>query len=158
MKYPEPPDPRSGCRTMAKLVGVFAASHGPMIAREWDALSPPTRNLVTQGFERVGQRLTMSRPDGDHIARSLVQLLPQQLPGVLRRHRRGARRAAGTIPEAALQPPGARGSRRPWPPHHGHRARPRIRSVDVVSADARSRILPAAVAYGHRPDPADRSD
>ena len=28
---------------MASLVGVFAASHGPMIAREWDTLSPPTR-------------------------------------------------------------------------------------------------------------------
>ena len=34
---------------MASLVGVFAASHGPMIAREWDTLSPPTRALVTQG-------------------------------------------------------------------------------------------------------------
>ena len=36
---------------MAKLVGVFAASHGPMIAREWDSLSPPTRALVEQGSD-----------------------------------------------------------------------------------------------------------
>jgi aromatic ring-opening dioxygenase catalytic subunit (LigB family) len=48
---------------MASLVGVFAASHGPMIAREWDALSPPTRTLVEQGFNRVGQRLMATRPD-----------------------------------------------------------------------------------------------
>ena len=42
---------------MASLVGIFAASHGPMIAREWDNLSPPTRAAVEQGFSRVGQRL-----------------------------------------------------------------------------------------------------
>ena len=48
---------------MASLVGVFAASHGPMIAREWDTLSAPTRGAVTEGFERVGQRLMATRPD-----------------------------------------------------------------------------------------------
>lgn len=48
---------------MAKLVGIFAASHGPMIAREWDSLTPPTRALVEQGFGRVGARLKMTRPD-----------------------------------------------------------------------------------------------
>jgi len=48
---------------MAKLVGVFAASHGPMIAREWDTLSPPTRALVEQGFGSTGERLMMTRPD-----------------------------------------------------------------------------------------------
>ena len=39
--------PKSEHRTMARLVGVFAASHGPMIAREWDTLTPPTRAAVT---------------------------------------------------------------------------------------------------------------
>ena len=34
---------------MASLVGVYAASHGPMIAREWDSLTPPTRAAVEQG-------------------------------------------------------------------------------------------------------------
>src|ERR1700704_4044869 len=48
---------------MASLVGVFAASHGPMIAREWDSLSAPTRALVEQGFGRVGDRLRAVRPD-----------------------------------------------------------------------------------------------
>ena len=48
---------------MANLVGVFAASHGPMIAREWDSLTPPTRAAVEQGFDRVGQRLMATRPD-----------------------------------------------------------------------------------------------
>src|SRR5262249_52716328 len=50
-------------KAMASLVGVFAASHGPMIAREWDSLSPPTRTLVEQGFGRIGQRLMLTRPD-----------------------------------------------------------------------------------------------
>ena len=145
---------------MAKLVGVFAASHGPMIAREWDTLTPPTRAAVTDGFERTGKRLmaTQAGRAGDRVAGPLVQLLPQQLPGVLRRHRRGARRAAGAVPEASLQPSGAGRPCRPRPPHHGHRAGARLRSVDVASADARSRLLPAAVADGHRPDPADRAD
>jgi aromatic ring-opening dioxygenase catalytic subunit (LigB family) len=48
---------------MASLVGVFAASHGPMIAREWDSLSPSTRAQVEAGFNDVGARLTATRPD-----------------------------------------------------------------------------------------------
>ena len=48
---------------MASLVGVYAASHGPMIAREWDSLTPPTRASVEQGFGQVGKRLMASRPD-----------------------------------------------------------------------------------------------
>ena len=48
---------------MAKLVGVFAASHGPMIAREWDSLTPPTRKAVTDGFERTGERMMETKPD-----------------------------------------------------------------------------------------------
>jgi aromatic ring-opening dioxygenase catalytic subunit (LigB family) len=48
---------------MASLVGVFAASHGPMIAREWDSLSAPTRAHVEAGFGHVGKRLMATRPD-----------------------------------------------------------------------------------------------
>jgi aromatic ring-opening dioxygenase catalytic subunit (LigB family) len=48
---------------MASLVGVYAASHGPMIAREWDSLTPPTRASVEEGFGTVGKRLMASRPD-----------------------------------------------------------------------------------------------
>ena len=48
---------------MANLVGVFAASHGPMIAKEWDTLSPPTRKQVEAGFNDIGARLMATRPD-----------------------------------------------------------------------------------------------
>ena len=48
---------------MASLVGVYAASHGPMIAREWDSLTPPTRASVEQGFGQVGKRMMAARPD-----------------------------------------------------------------------------------------------
>jgi aromatic ring-opening dioxygenase catalytic subunit (LigB family) len=48
---------------MAELVGVFAASHGPMIAREWDNLTAATRTAIEAGFNRVGERLAAVRPD-----------------------------------------------------------------------------------------------
>ena len=48
---------------MAELVGIFAASHGPMIAREWERLSPDVRGRIETGFDEVGRRLKASRPD-----------------------------------------------------------------------------------------------
>jgi aromatic ring-opening dioxygenase catalytic subunit (LigB family) len=48
---------------MAKLAGIFAASHGPMIAREWNSLSAPTKAAVEEGFGRVGDRLRAAQPD-----------------------------------------------------------------------------------------------
>ena len=66
---------------MASLVGVFAASHGPMIAREWDSLTPPTRAAVEQGFDSVGQRLIAI------IVRMQMVLIsePRQQPGGMAR-------------------------------------------------------------------------
>ncbi|HVV92193.1 MAG TPA: hypothetical protein VHD15_02130 [Hyphomicrobiales bacterium] len=48
---------------MAELVGVFAATHGPVIAREWDHLDPGIRDRLSAGFDAVGARLKAARPD-----------------------------------------------------------------------------------------------
>ena len=49
---------------MASLVGVFAASHGPMIAREWDSLSPPTRaSRRAEVSARSASGMMAARPD-----------------------------------------------------------------------------------------------
>ncbi|MGH6740561.1 MAG: 2,3-dihydroxyphenylpropionate 1,2-dioxygenase, partial [Bradyrhizobium sp.] len=77
---------------MASLVGVFAASHGPMIAKEWDSLSAPTRTEVEAGFDRVGARLTATRPDvliivsPDHWCNFFLNNFPAFCVGVGEEH------------------------------------------------------------------------
>jgi aromatic ring-opening dioxygenase catalytic subunit (LigB family) len=48
---------------MAELVGAFAATHGPLIAREWERLAPDVRDRIEAGFGEVGARLMARRPD-----------------------------------------------------------------------------------------------
>ena len=42
---------------MASLVGVFAASHGPIIARDWETMPPAHRDKLAAGFDEIGRRL-----------------------------------------------------------------------------------------------------
>ena len=42
---------------MAKLVGIFAASHGPIIARDWETMPRDHRAKLTAGFDEIGRRL-----------------------------------------------------------------------------------------------------
>ena len=48
---------------MAKLVGAFAASHAPLIAREWDNLAPSTRDVISRPFDEMSNRLSALKPD-----------------------------------------------------------------------------------------------
>lgn len=48
---------------MAELVGAFAASHAPLIAREWENLSPSTRDTISRPFDEMGRRLAALKPD-----------------------------------------------------------------------------------------------
>ena len=48
---------------MAELVGAFAASHAPLIAREWENLSSEARETVTSSFDEISRRLTALKPD-----------------------------------------------------------------------------------------------
>jgi len=43
---------------MAEFVGAFAASHAPLIARDWDKLSATSREIITNDFRELGRRLT----------------------------------------------------------------------------------------------------
>ena len=39
---------------MAELVGVYAASHGPLIIRNWQDLKPADRESVSNAFAELG--------------------------------------------------------------------------------------------------------
>ena len=48
---------------MASLAGAFAASHGPLLIREWEALPSEERARLKHAFEELGRRLAAARPD-----------------------------------------------------------------------------------------------
>ena len=48
---------------MAELVGVFAASHGPLLIREWDALPPDQKGRLAAAFAELGRRISLAKPD-----------------------------------------------------------------------------------------------
>lgn len=73
---------------MAELVGAFAASHAPLIAREWQNLSPGTKATITQSFDEMGRRLEALQPDvlvmlsPDHWVNFFLDNLPSFCVGV----------------------------------------------------------------------------
>lgn len=77
---------------MAELVGIFAASHGPMIAREWERLAPDIRGQIEAGFDEVGARLKAVRPDvlvivsPDHWVNFFLNNLPAFCIGIGEEH------------------------------------------------------------------------
>jgi len=48
---------------MASLVGAFAASHGPLLIREWDAVPSGEKSRLKSAFEALGRRLESANPD-----------------------------------------------------------------------------------------------
>ncbi len=64
---------------MAEFVGAFAASHAPLIARDWDKLAAASREIITSDFRELGQAPHggEARCDGDPVARSLDEFLPR---------------------------------------------------------------------------------
>ena len=77
---------------MAELVGAFAASHGPVIAREWDQLTPATRDMVDAAFNEMGDRLKALKPDvlvilsPDHWVNFFIDNLPSFCIGIGEEH------------------------------------------------------------------------
>jgi aromatic ring-opening dioxygenase catalytic subunit (LigB family) len=73
---------------MAELVGVYAASHGPMIVRNWDKLAPAEQASIDKGFAEVGKRIAAARPDAlvvispDHWVNFFIDNLPSICVGV----------------------------------------------------------------------------
>jgi aromatic ring-opening dioxygenase catalytic subunit (LigB family) len=48
---------------MASLAGAVAASHGPLLVREWEAVPPPERERLANAFDALGRRLRAAKPD-----------------------------------------------------------------------------------------------
>ena len=73
---------------MARLVGVYAASHGPMIVRNWPAIAPHWKESLTAGFTELGRRIKAARPDvlieisPDHWVNFFIDNLPGICVGV----------------------------------------------------------------------------
>jgi aromatic ring-opening dioxygenase catalytic subunit (LigB family) len=73
---------------MAELVGVFAASHGPLIARDWDCMSSATRNHLREMFDDLGRRVRAAKPDvlvviaPDHWTNFFLNNLPAFCIGI----------------------------------------------------------------------------
>lgn len=73
---------------MAELVGIYAASHGPMIVRNWDKLTPAERGSIDGGFFEIGRRIAQARPDAlvvispDHWVNFFIDNLPSICVGV----------------------------------------------------------------------------
>jgi aromatic ring-opening dioxygenase catalytic subunit (LigB family) len=77
---------------MAELVGVFAASHGPMIIRNWDILAPAERDTLTTAYDELGRRMRAAKPDAlvvispDHWVNFFIDNLPSICVGVGETH------------------------------------------------------------------------
>ena len=77
---------------MGKLVGAFAATHGPLIARDWDTMPAPMRQRLKAAFDKLGVRLQACNPDilvvvsPDHWVNFFINNLPAVLIGVGEEH------------------------------------------------------------------------
>jgi aromatic ring-opening dioxygenase catalytic subunit (LigB family) len=73
---------------MGEFVGAFAASHAPLIARDWDKLPEPLRDRFTRAYRAVGARIEAARPDvlmvvsPDHWVNFFLDNLPAICIGV----------------------------------------------------------------------------
>ena len=77
---------------MAEFAGAFAASHAPLIARDWNHLSDSLRARLTASFAQLAERLAAARADiiveiaPDHWTNFFIDNLPSVCIGVGARH------------------------------------------------------------------------
>ncbi len=77
---------------MASLVGAFAASHGPLLVREWQAVPAAQKERLTAGFQELGRRIKAARPDvivevsPDHWTNFFLDNLPAVCLGIGETH------------------------------------------------------------------------
>jgi aromatic ring-opening dioxygenase catalytic subunit (LigB family) len=73
---------------MAELVGIFAASHGPIIARNWETMPRAHRDKLAAAFDELGRRLKAAKPDllvvvsPDHWVNFFINNLPAVCIGI----------------------------------------------------------------------------
>ena len=77
---------------MAELAGVYAASHGPLIARDWEKLPEWLKTRIAGAFGELGRRLRDARPDviiglaPDHWTNFSLENLPALCIGIGEEH------------------------------------------------------------------------
>ena len=73
---------------MAELVGIFAASHAPLLARDWHLFDETLKAKVTSAYQRLGARLNAAKADiiieiaPDHWSNFFINNLPNVCIGV----------------------------------------------------------------------------
>jgi aromatic ring-opening dioxygenase catalytic subunit (LigB family) len=77
---------------MAELVGCFAASHGPLLVRDWAKVPEGEKARLTAAFRQLGRRVSAARPDviievsPDHWVNFHLENLPAVCIGVGETH------------------------------------------------------------------------
>ena len=77
---------------MAELVGCFAASHGPLLVREWEAIPPSQKARLAAAYAELGRRISLARPDviveiaPDHWSNFFLDNIPAVCIGVGEAH------------------------------------------------------------------------
>ena len=77
---------------MAELVGIYAASHGPLIARDWDALPDALKERLAAAYGELGRRITAAQVDviiglaPDHWTNFFLDNLPALCIGIGETH------------------------------------------------------------------------
>lgn len=77
---------------MAELVGCFAASHGPLLVRDWARVPEAEKTRLTAAFRELGRRLDAARPDvlievsPDHWVNFHLENIPAVCIGVGEAH------------------------------------------------------------------------
>jgi aromatic ring-opening dioxygenase catalytic subunit (LigB family) len=73
---------------MARLAGVYAASHGPLLVRNWHNVGPGDKKRLTAAFDELGRRINGARLDAlivispDHWVNFFIDNLPSVCIGV----------------------------------------------------------------------------
>ena len=77
---------------MAELAGVYAASHAPLIARDWHLFAPALRDRLANDYRQLGARLNAARADiiveiaPDHWSNFFIDNLPNVCIGIGAEH------------------------------------------------------------------------
>lgn len=73
---------------MASFVGAFAASHGPLLVREWETIPAGEKERLTAAFLELGRRVSQAKPDvlivvaPDHWSNFFLDNVPAVCLGV----------------------------------------------------------------------------
>lgn len=73
---------------MAKIVACYAASHAPLVARDWHLLPTPVKTRLSAAYRELGRLMTEAKPDviveiaPDHWSNFFINNLPNVCIGV----------------------------------------------------------------------------